>query len=136
VLPSPEQGRSIANALLGLLVASFFVALFNHGLVPSMEPRFAEVVREMIAANEYLIPLKTLRRISHFLLLAGDSREICRIANDGRDTLADVRGIFWLAVRVGSLVAAIANALSPLGSPTYCSCASHRVVSILYRTDG
>ncbi len=32
--------------------------LFNHGLIPSMEPRFAEVISEMMAGGEYLIPIK------------------------------------------------------------------------------
>lgn len=40
------------------LAFAFLLALFNHGLVPSMEPRFAEVVREMIAAGEWVMPLK------------------------------------------------------------------------------
>lgn len=40
------------------LSAIYGVALVNHGLVPSMEPRFAEVVREMIASGQWLIPVK------------------------------------------------------------------------------
>jgi 4-amino-4-deoxy-L-arabinose transferase-like glycosyltransferase len=102
VLPSPEQGRSIANALLGLLVASFFVALFNHGLVPSMEPRFAEVVREMIAANEYLIPLKNGRPyveypiFYYWLAIAGKSAGLPMTAAIRLPTFAAFFG--WLYV--------------------------------------
>ncbi|MGB9428405.1 MAG: hypothetical protein WCC11_00760 [Gammaproteobacteria bacterium] len=44
--------------LLMVLAVIFACALFNHGPVPSMEPRFAEAVREMLARGEYLIPIK------------------------------------------------------------------------------
>lgn len=44
--------------LLLVLAALCGVSLFNHGPVPSMEPRFAEAVREMLARHEYLIPIK------------------------------------------------------------------------------
>ncbi len=44
--------------LLLALTGIYGIALFNHGPVPSMEPRFAEAVREMLARNEYLIPIK------------------------------------------------------------------------------
>lgn len=44
--------------LLIVLGVIYAVALFNHGPVPSMEPRFAESVREMLARGEYLIPIK------------------------------------------------------------------------------
>ncbi|MGA9852797.1 MAG: hypothetical protein WBR15_07690 [Gammaproteobacteria bacterium] len=44
--------------LLIMLGVIYAVALFNHGPVPSMEPRFAEAVREMLARGEYLIPIK------------------------------------------------------------------------------
>jgi 4-amino-4-deoxy-L-arabinose transferase-like glycosyltransferase len=40
------------------LAAILFIAMFNHGPIPSMEPRYAEVVQEMIAQEDYLIPLK------------------------------------------------------------------------------
>ena len=36
-------------------------ALFNHGFVPSMEPRFAEVIKEMVRNGDYLIPVKNGR---------------------------------------------------------------------------
>ncbi|HET7921935.1 MAG TPA: hypothetical protein VFM15_04190 [Gammaproteobacteria bacterium] len=44
--------------LLLALACIYGVALFNHGPVPSMEPRFAEAVREMLARGEYLVPIK------------------------------------------------------------------------------
>lgn len=44
--------------LLTVVGVIYAVALFNHGLVPSMEPRFAEAVREMVQRGQYLIPIK------------------------------------------------------------------------------
>jgi 4-amino-4-deoxy-L-arabinose transferase-like glycosyltransferase len=44
--------------LFAALAVIYAVALFNHGPVPSMEPRFAEAVREMRARGEWLIPIK------------------------------------------------------------------------------
>ena len=41
--------------VLGILC---LVSMFNHGPVPSMEPRFTEAVREMLARHEYLVPIK------------------------------------------------------------------------------
>ena len=46
------------HLLLISLGVVFGVSLFNHGPVPSMEPRFAEAVREMLARGEYLVPIK------------------------------------------------------------------------------
>ncbi len=44
--------------LLIVLGGLCLVSMFNHGPVPSMEPRFAESVREMLARHQYLIPIK------------------------------------------------------------------------------
>ncbi|EQD44582.1 glycosyl transferase family protein [mine drainage metagenome] len=44
--------------LLGFLAVIFGIAMFNHGLIPAEEPRFAEVVREMIARSSFWVPLK------------------------------------------------------------------------------
>ncbi|HEX7339528.1 MAG TPA: hypothetical protein VF271_06285 [Rhodanobacteraceae bacterium] len=44
--------------LLFVIAVIYAFALFNHAPVPSMEPRFAEVIREMAARGEYLIPIK------------------------------------------------------------------------------
>lgn len=50
-----------AKATFCVLAVAFVAALTNHGLVPSMEPRFAEVVREMIAARDWVVPIKNGR---------------------------------------------------------------------------
>jgi len=46
------------HCLLLVLGALCLVSMFNHGPVPSMEPRFTEAVREMLARHEFLIPIK------------------------------------------------------------------------------
>lgn len=46
------------HSLLVALAVIYGVALFNHGPIPSMEPRFAEAVREMLARHAWLIPIK------------------------------------------------------------------------------
>jgi dolichol-phosphate mannosyltransferase len=46
------------RGFLGAMAALLLVSLFNHPLIPSMEPRFAEAVREMMARGQYLIPIK------------------------------------------------------------------------------
>jgi 4-amino-4-deoxy-L-arabinose transferase-like glycosyltransferase len=53
--------RISVNRVLLAIGFIYFVALFNHGLVPSMEPRFAEVIKEMIASGNWLIPVKNGR---------------------------------------------------------------------------
>ena len=54
--------RRDIDANLGVLIIGVVViytnALFNHGLIPSMEPRFAQVITEMMASGQYLIPVK------------------------------------------------------------------------------
>ncbi len=44
--------------LSGVIALIYAVGLFNHGPIPSMEPRFAEAVREMMTSGQYLIPVK------------------------------------------------------------------------------
>ena len=43
--------------LLGIGLIYLF-GMFNHGLIPSMEPRFAEVLKEMLDSGQYLVPIK------------------------------------------------------------------------------
>lgn len=45
-------------ALLAALAVICAFSLFNHPLVPSMEPRFAEAVREMAQSGRWLAPIK------------------------------------------------------------------------------
>lgn len=44
--------------LLAVLAVIAAFSLFNHPLAPSMEPRFAEAVREMAQSGEWLAPIK------------------------------------------------------------------------------
>lgn len=44
--------------LLAGVAAMFAFSMGTHPFIPSMEPRFGEVIREMIARGEYLIPIK------------------------------------------------------------------------------
>lgn len=49
------------KALLGLFVGIVVIFVFsmgNHPFIPSMEPRFGEAMREMIATGQYLVPIK------------------------------------------------------------------------------
>ena len=55
---SPRIEWRLTIGLLGFLALVFGIAMFNHGLIPAEEPRFAEVVREMIARSSFWIPLK------------------------------------------------------------------------------
>ncbi|HET8552592.1 MAG TPA: hypothetical protein VFM97_08980 [Gammaproteobacteria bacterium] len=52
---SAEHPLAVLLAAVGTI---FAFALFNHAPVPSMEPRFAEVIREMTTQGQYLIPIK------------------------------------------------------------------------------
>ncbi|HEX7340752.1 MAG TPA: hypothetical protein VF269_00600 [Rhodanobacteraceae bacterium] len=52
---SAKHGLTLLIVAIGIV---FAVALFNHAPIPSMEPRFAEVIREMTARGQYLIPIK------------------------------------------------------------------------------
>ena len=44
--------------LLAGVAAMFAFSMGTHPFIPSMEPRFGEVIREMLARGEYLIPIK------------------------------------------------------------------------------
>jgi 4-amino-4-deoxy-L-arabinose transferase-like glycosyltransferase len=55
---APQILASVEGIVLLCLGAAMFVAMFTHALVPSMEPRFAEVVREMANSGTWLLPLK------------------------------------------------------------------------------
>lgn len=44
--------------LLLAVTAIFLLSMGNHPFIPSMEPRFGEAMREMIANGQYLIPIK------------------------------------------------------------------------------
>lgn len=56
-----EASRSDFIPVYWLLFAVALIFLFsmgNHPFIPSMEPRFGEAMREMIANGQYLIPIK------------------------------------------------------------------------------
>jgi 4-amino-4-deoxy-L-arabinose transferase-like glycosyltransferase len=52
--------RNISSLTYLLLGLAFVYAnsLINHGLIPSMEPRFAQVISEMMTAGQFLVPIK------------------------------------------------------------------------------
>ena len=54
----PLKKLTAVHYLLLVLGTLCLVSMFNHGPVPSMEPRFTEAVREMLARHDYLIPIK------------------------------------------------------------------------------
>jgi 4-amino-4-deoxy-L-arabinose transferase-like glycosyltransferase len=49
--------RQLTWMFAGLGIILLF-SMFNHRPIPSMEPRYAEVVKEMATTGEYLIPIK------------------------------------------------------------------------------
>lgn len=55
-----ESSRSRERRLIDLAMLAFalawFVGLFGYGPIPATEPRFAEIVREMFARGNFLIP--------------------------------------------------------------------------------
>ncbi len=56
-----NPSRSELVPVYGLLLAVAVIFVFsmgNHPFIPSMEPRFGEAMREMIANSQYLIPIK------------------------------------------------------------------------------
>jgi len=54
---SPALTSPLTLFVLGLAFVDAN-GLFNHELIPSMEPRFAEVITEMIRTGQFLIPIK------------------------------------------------------------------------------
>lgn len=54
----PRQEWRSTLGLVGFLAVVYGVAMFNHSLIPAEEPRFAEVVREMIARASFWVPFK------------------------------------------------------------------------------
>ncbi len=57
----PASFRSDLVPVYWLFLAVAVIFLFsmgNHPFIPSMEPRFGEAMREMIASGQYLIPIK------------------------------------------------------------------------------
>lgn len=43
---------------MGLATLAFALGLGNHGPIPSMEPRFAVAIQQMLLANQWLVPVK------------------------------------------------------------------------------
>ena len=74
------EGGGYLLAQLVVLLLMYAFSMGNHPLIPSMEPRFAEVIREMMARGEYLIPIKNgvpyieYPPLYYWLSLAGSSR--------------------------------------------------------------
>ncbi len=54
----PRADRRLAIGLFVFLALVYGIAMFTHGLIPAEEPRFAEVVREMIARGSWWVPFK------------------------------------------------------------------------------
>jgi 4-amino-4-deoxy-L-arabinose transferase-like glycosyltransferase len=50
--------RRLAIGLFVFLAVVYGISMFTHGLIPAEEPRFAEVVREMIARGSWWVPFK------------------------------------------------------------------------------
>ncbi|MDN5864978.1 MAG: hypothetical protein L0I62_07160 [Gammaproteobacteria bacterium] len=44
--------------VLGLVTLAFALGLGNHGPIPSMEPRFAVAIQQMLLHNQWLLPVK------------------------------------------------------------------------------
>lgn len=58
-MPNPSRSDLVPVYWLLLAVAVIFLfSMGNHPFIPSMEPRFGEAMREMIASGQYLIPIK------------------------------------------------------------------------------
>ena len=104
--------------LLGFLAVVFGIAMFNHGLIPAEEPRFAEVVREMIARASFWVPLKNgLPYVEYpplyyclaipFRLLGLPLRAAIRIPG----TLAYLAWIFWMRRWLRTLFPSVASTL-------------------------
>ena len=53
-----RSDRRFAIGLFVFLALVYGIAMFTHGLIPAEEPRFAEVVREMIARGSWWVPWK------------------------------------------------------------------------------
>lgn len=51
-------GRARLIGLLLVVALMYLFSMGNHPFIPSMEPRFGEVIREMLARGEFLVPIK------------------------------------------------------------------------------